>query len=159
MPLLMHKNWFTAVMLIGVLSIALLYGQACAESCDEVAKKLNSRLQHQLNERELSDILTTLNETNNRELPARFVTKKQAKNAGWSPGRDLWEIPSLKGKSIGGDAFGNFEQRLPKGKWREADLDYRGGKRGAKRIVFSSEGRRMVTVDHYQTFVEVPQCR
>ena len=43
--------------------------------------------------------------------------------------------------------------------WREADLDYKGGRRGAKRLVFSNDGRRMVTVDHYDTFTEVPACR
>jgi guanyl-specific ribonuclease Sa len=87
------------------------------------------------------------------------VTKKQARSAGWSAGKDIWSVKSLKGKSIGGDTFGNFEKRLPKGRWREADLDYKGGKRGAKRIVFSADGRRTITVDHYQTFQEVPACR
>jgi len=159
MPLMMRKISFAGIMLMGILSVMLVSGQAHAASCETVAKTLNARLQQQLNESELSDILITLNETKNRELPAKFVTKKQAKNAGWSPGRDLWAVKALKGKSIGGDVFGNFEQRLPKGRWREADLDYRGGKRGAKRMVFSSDGRRMVTIDHYQTFVEVPACR
>lgn len=159
MPLLMRKIFFAGVILMGILSVMLVSGQVHAASCETVAKTLNIRLQQQLNEHELSDILATLNETKNRELPAKFVTKKQAKNAGWSPGRDLWAVTALKGKSIGGDVFGNFEQRLPKGKWREADLDYRGGKRGAKRILFSSDGRRRVTIDHYQTFVEVPACR
>ncbi len=156
---MMRKAFFAGVLLIAILNVMLICGQTYAASCDAVAKELNARLQQQLNESELSDILVSLNETKNRELPAKFVTKKQAKNAGWSPGRNLWAVSALKGKSIGGDVFGNFEQRLPKGKWREADLDYRGGKRGPKRIVFSSDGRRMVTVDHYQTFAEVPACR
>ena len=67
----------------------------------------------------------------------------------------------LKGKSIGGDAFGNREGRLPNGKriWHEADLDYAGGRRGPKRIVYSNDGLRRITVDHYATFKEVPPCR
>ncbi|WP_333583830.1 ribonuclease domain-containing protein, partial [Rivihabitans pingtungensis] len=42
--------------------------------------------------------------------------------------------------------------------WTEADLDYRGGKRNAKRLVFSAR-QRFVTTDHYQTFVEIPACQ
>jgi guanyl-specific ribonuclease Sa len=74
---------------------------------------------------------------------------------------DLWKVKNLKGKSIGGDRFGNRERQLPDGgrKWREADLDYKGGQRGAKRLLYSDDGLRMVTVDHYATFREVPACR
>lgn len=140
---------------------ALLMGAAPAHavSCESVAKSLNAQLQSKINESELSEMLVMLNATRNRELPAKFITKNKARSAGWSPGRDLWSIKALKGKSIGGDGFGNFENRLPKGKWREADLDYQGGKRGAKRLVYSTDGKRMITVNHYQTFVEVPACR
>ena len=68
-------------------------------------------------------------------------------------------MSTLRGSSIGGDRFRNLEGRLPDKKWREADLDYKGGHRGAKRLVFSWDGERFVTVDHYNTFVEVPACR
>ena len=60
-----------------------------------------------------------------------------------------------KGKSIGGDRFGNFEKQLPikKGRvYRECDIDYRGGKRGPKRIIFSNDGLIYYTGDHYKTF-------
>ena len=50
-------------------------------------------------------------------------------------------------------------RQLPYGQWREADLDYKGGHRGAKRLIFSREGRRFVTVDHYRTFTEIPACQ
>jgi ribonuclease T1 len=102
-----------------------------------------------------------LNPSRNKSLPPKFVTKKQAKKSGWKPGRDLWESKSLEGKSIGGDIFSNREGHLPDGKriWREADLDYRGGHRGPKRILYSDDGLRAVTVDHYRTFKEVPPCR
>jgi len=65
----------------------------------------------------------------------------------------------LRGKSIGGDHFGNYERRLPRGQWQEADLDYRGKKRNAKRLVFAQAGQQYVTVDHYETFHKVPACR
>jgi ribonuclease T1 len=93
-----------------------------------------------------------------QHLPARFVTKDQAEHLGWRPGSDLWKV--APGKSIGGDRFGNREGLLPAASGRrffEADLDYAGGSRGAKRLVWSSDGRRWVTVDHYKSFHEVPR--
>ncbi|BAN35879.1 barnase family single strand ribonuclease [Sulfuricella denitrificans skB26] len=130
-----------------------------ATSCREAAHALNQRLQPKIDEAELANMLDVLNESRNTQLPGKFVTKRQAQQSGWRPGRDLWNVPALRFKSIGGDHFGNREGRLPRGDWREADLNYRGGHRGAKRLLFSREGLRRVTVDHYQTFVEVPPCR
>jgi guanyl-specific ribonuclease Sa len=63
-------------------------------------------------------------------------------------------------KAIGGDRFGNREGRLPTARgrvWYEADLDFNCGKRGAKRLLWSSDGLIYVTTDHYQTFREVPK--
>ena len=57
--------------------------------------------------------------------------------------------------SIGGDKFGNFEGKLEKKqgrKYYEADIDYDGKKRNAKRIVFSNDGLIYYTDDHYNTF-------
>jgi ribonuclease T1 len=87
------------------------------------------------------------------------VTKQEAQSRGWKPGKDLWTVKGLRGSSIGGDRFNNLEGRLPKRKWREADLGYKGGPRGGKRLVFSEDGLRFVTGDHYKTFVEVPACQ
>ena len=54
---------------------------------------------------------------------------------GWEPSRgNLWEV--APGKSIGGDVFRNFEQKVPEKRgrtWFEADINYRGGKRGKDR--------------------------
>ncbi len=129
------------------------------ETCKKVVHELNKQLSPKINEHELTDILKTLNSTENKKLPRKFVTKKRARAKGWKPGKNLWSVLALKKKSLGGDAFENLESRLPKKHWREADLDYRGGARGGKRLVFSDDGVRMVTVDHYQTFREVPVCR
>ena len=88
-------------------------------------------------------------------LPRNFITKKQAGELGWQGG-DLWRY--ARGKSIGGDRFGNFERRLPdkKGRiWRECDIEYCGGPRGAKRLIFSNDGLIFYTADHYESFERV----
>jgi hypothetical protein len=132
-----------------------------ATTCEEAAATLNRQLQPKVDAPELATALHSLNASSNRHLPDKFITKNKARATGWKPGRDLWSVAGLAGKSIGGDRFGNREKRLPDGgrKWREADLDYKGGHRGAKRLLFSNDGLRLVTVDHYRSFVEVPACR
>ncbi|MBQ9208656.1 MAG: hypothetical protein IJ149_03620 [Oscillospiraceae bacterium] len=84
-------------------------------------------------------------------LPTNFITKKEAKALGWEGG-DLWEYAD--GKSIGGDYFGNYEGVLPPGKYRECDVNYSGGKRGAERIVYSDTAI-YYTDDHYETFKQL----
>ena len=88
------------------------------------------------------------------KLPQNFITKKEAFSLGWDP-----QIGNLQqvapNKSIGGDRFTNREGKLPKKdgrKWFECDIDYNGGKRGPKRIVFSDDGLIYYTPDHYNSF-------
>jgi hypothetical protein len=91
------------------------------------------------------------------ELPERYLTKDEAEDQGWRPGSDLCDV--APDGSIGGDRFGNRERRLPESRgrrWREADLDFACGRRGAKRLVWSSDGLIYVTVDHYDSFTAVP---
>jgi ribonuclease T1 len=91
-------------------------------------------------------------------LPPRYLAKEEAEGLGWKPGGDLCRV--APGRSIGGDRFGNREKRLPETKgrrWYEADLDFSCGRRGAKRLVYSSDGLRFVTTDHYESFREVPR--
>ena len=130
-----------------------------AQSCEKVVHAANVQLSPKIDEQELIEILRSLNSTNNKRLPPKFVIKQEARSQGWRPGKDLWSVSTLRGASIGGDRFKNLEGRLPENKWREADLDYKGGRRGGKRLIFSRDGKRFVTVDHYTTFVEVPACR
>ena len=137
----------------------LLQTPAHAESCETVVHAVNVRLSPRINEQELVKVLRSLNRSNNEKLPAAFVTKQRARSLGWKPGKNLWSVIALKGSSIGGDRFNNREGRLPDNKWREADLGYKGGRRGGKRLIFSRDGARFVTVDHYRTFVEVPACQ
>ena len=153
--------FFIFILPLVTLTAGLSVQPALAETCEAVVKELSLSLHPMVDEKELVAILRTLNETGNKKLPPKFVTKNQAKKVGWKPGRDLWEYRKLEGKSIGGDIFSNREGNLPDGKrtWHEADLDYQGGHRGPKRIIYSSDGRRMITVDHYKTFQEVPPCQ
>jgi hypothetical protein len=136
-----------------------LHAQAYAESCEKIVHAVNVRLSPGIDEQELIEILHSLNRTNNKNLPPNFVNKNEARSRGWKQGRDLWSVSALRGSSMGGDHFRNMEGRLPNNKWREADLDYKGGHRGGKRLIFSRDGLRFMTVDHYKTFTEVPACR
>ncbi len=133
---------------------------AAAAGCEAVVAALNRELRPKIDAGELIAALRALNASHDRALPEQFVTKRQAQRAGWRPGMDLWSVAGLRGKSIGGDVFGNREGKLPAGRrrWREADLGYHGGHRGAKRLIFSDDGLRQVTVDHYRSFREVPRC-
>ena len=85
-------------------------------------------------------------------LPSNYITKKEAQKLGWdSYAGNLDEV--APGKSIGGDRFGNYEGKLPSGKeYHECDIDFTGGYRGSKRIIYSDDGDVYYTEDHYNTF-------
>ena len=74
-------------------------------------------------------------------LPDNYITKQEARDLGWSGGSVERYAP---GCAIGGDRFGNREGLLPSEKGRtyyECDIDTIGEtSRGAKRIIFSSDG-------------------
>lgn len=88
------------------------------------------------------------------KLPQNYITKSEARKLGWKASEgNLWEVAD--GMSIGGDVFGNREGKLPKEEGRiyyECDIDYNGGKRNAKRIVYSNDGLIFYTEDHYNSF-------
>lgn len=88
-------------------------------------------------------------------LPGNYLTKSEARARGWDGGP---LEPFAPGCSIGGDSFGNFEGKLPKAKgrkYRECDLEATGRRRGAVRLIYSSDGLFFVTRDHYETFEEL----
>ncbi len=89
-------------------------------------------------------------------LPSNFITKDEARKAGWDGGSLERFCP---GKCIGGDRFGNREGLLPKAKgrtWTECDVNTLGAKsRGAERIVFSNDGLIYYTGDHYESFTQL----
>ena len=155
-----HLCIFLFIILLAGISAAADTQPFKSNSCQAVVRELNQSLIPKIDEEELVSVLKTLNKTRNKRLPAKFITKKQAQKAGWKPGRDLWKFENLAGKSLGGDIFSNREGKLPDGRrvWREADLGYKGGHRGPKRLIYSDDGLRSVTVDHYSTFKAVPPC-
>lgn len=71
---------------------------------------------------------------------------------GWDAEKgNLWDVSDKM--SIGGDRFSNREGLLPEGKkYFECDIDYKGGYRGAKRLVYSDDGWIYYTADHYERF-------
>ena len=87
-------------------------------------------------------------------LPDNYITKTKAKKLGWEQTEgNLWDV--LPGMSIGGGPFNNYDGKLPEEagrEYKECDIDYNGGKRGRKRIVYSNDGLIFYTGDHYETF-------
>lgn len=90
-------------------------------------------------------------------LPDNFISKTKAREAGWdSSDGNLDEV--LPGMSIGGSVFKNYEGQLPDADgrvWKECDINYQGGYRGAERIVFSNDGLVYYTGNHYETFEQL----
>lgn len=91
------------------------------------------------------------------KLPCNFITKNEAKKLGWNSNEgNLWEVTDRM--SIGGDRFGNYEGLLPDAEgrtWKECDVNYQGGYRGAERILFSNDGLIYYTDDHYKSFTQL----
>jgi hypothetical protein len=89
-------------------------------------------------------------------LPGNFVTKAEARKAGWIGGSLEKTLP---GKCIGGDSFGNQEGLLPRAKgrsWWECDINTLGKKsRGSERLIWSNDGLIYYTGDHYESFTLV----
>ncbi len=90
------------------------------------------------------------------ELPDNYITKSEARKLGWEGG----SVEDYRdGAAIGGDRFGNREGLLPEAPGRtytECDIDTDGyGSRGARRLVFSSDGLYFYSSDHYEHFDEV----
>ena len=86
------------------------------------------------------------------ELPPNYLTKAEALALGWEAEKgNLWDVSDRM--SIGGDRFSNREGLLPEDeKYFECDIDYQGGYRGAKRLVYSDDGWIYYTADHYESF-------
>ncbi|MDD7281592.1 ribonuclease domain-containing protein [Floccifex sp.] len=84
-------------------------------------------------------------------LPDNYITKQEAMKEGWDASKgNLWDV--CPGMSIGGDQFMNYEQTLPDDVYYECDIDYEGGYRNSKRLVYTEDGDVYYTEDHYETF-------
>lgn len=90
-------------------------------------------------------------------LPKNFISKKDAEEQGFRFGEgDFGE--AFPGMSVGGSRFGNYEGQLPEKSGRryyECDIDYQGGRRNAKRLVYSNDGLIFYTDDHYKSFTQL----
>ena len=90
-------------------------------------------------------------------LPSNYISKTKARKAGWVNTKgNLWDV--LPGKSIGGSEYYNDDGKLPDKngrRWTECDIDFDGGYRNSKRIVFSNDGLVFYTDDHYETFEQL----
>ena len=85
--------------------------------------------------------------------PRKLLDVSKAEKLGWTGGS---LEPYAPGKCIGGSYFGNYEGLLPDGNYKECDIDTLGKKkRGAKRIIYSDDGRIYYTPDHYETFEQL----
>lgn len=86
------------------------------------------------------------------ELPPNYLTKAEANALGWEAEKgNLWVVTNKM--SIGGDRFSNREGLLPEDeRYYECDIDYQGGYRNAKRLVYSENGWIYYTADHYDSF-------
>lgn len=90
-------------------------------------------------------------------LPDNYISKKEAQALGWDSKKGNLD-EAAPGKSIGGSHYGNYEGQLPEKdgrKYYECDLEYDGGYRGAKRLVYSNDGLVFYTEDHYKTFEQL----
>ena len=90
-------------------------------------------------------------------LPVNYITKEEAEKLGWDSKEGNLE-EAAPGKSIGGSHFGNYDGTLPEEqgrKYKECDIDYEGGHRNAKRIIFSNDGLIFYTGDHYENFEQL----
>ena len=87
-------------------------------------------------------------------VPSNYISKTKARKEGWVNTKgNLWDV--LPGKSIGGGGFHNDDNTMPDAEgreWFECDIDYEGGFRNAKRLVYSNDGLIYYTDDHYKTF-------
>ena len=89
---------------------------------------------------------------NTKDFPNTTSPKQKPKRQGWKPSEgNLCEV--LPNRAIGGDRFSNREKKLPNhGKYYEADINYRCGRRNAERIVFNKDGEVWLTKNHYKSF-------
>ncbi len=86
-------------------------------------------------------------------LPDNYMTKTEARKQGWNGGA---LNQTIAGMCIGGDRYGNYEGTLPEVEGRtyfECDIDtLNSTKRGAKRMIWSTDENIYYTEDHYETF-------
>ncbi len=150
----MNKNSFLKKLLSAIFSIIIIFAALWAKAyfLDDPQKQQQIETieedQYYYDKDNVALYLHTYN-----HLPYNYITKQEAKQAGWEGGSVEVYLPD---KAIGGDEFSNYEQLLPIAEGRiyyECDIDTHGkDSRGAKRIIFSNDGLIYYTDDHYESF-------
>ncbi|ROV52400.1 ribonuclease [Neisseria chenwenguii] len=105
-----------------------------------------------------NDVVDSLRNTG--RLPNNYVTKNQAIQQGWQPGKALNNF--VKDGQIGGDVFQNSTKVLPEAQgriWYEADIGLNNtssrAKQAGNRLLYSNDGLLYITTDHYKTVVKI----
>lgn len=90
-------------------------------------------------------------------LPTYYISRGDAYHQGWKP--RLGNLSKVApGKMMYGGIYRNDDGKLPQTSgriWYEADINYQGGRRNDKRVLFANDGLIFVTYDHYNTFEEI----
>lgn len=90
-------------------------------------------------------------------LPSNYITKKEARDLGWSDGADnLSDV--APGKNIGGDEYNNADKMLPEEEGRvfyECDVNVEPGERGEEKVIYTNDGQIFYTGDNMETFEQV----
>ena len=157
------RKKFRYIIGIVLLMLCLLTGCESQESLQEESSSDQSQVQQEMQVSveesgeytSKDEVAAYLNEFGH--LPDNFITKKEAQALGWeSKEGNLDEV--APGKSIGGDIYANENKMLPEEDGRtyqQCDIDYEGGARGEKRLVFSNDGLIFYSEDHYETFEQL----
>lgn len=151
----MNKRILVAIIIAAV--IAGFSAQRCTEWASSIDASRDAQGQQQSMGRltHQQTVVSYLHQ--HQRLPDYYITNKQAREQGWEP-RDGNLCSVLPGKAIGGDRFSNREGQLPSAHyrvWREADINYQCGRRGADRLLYSNDGLIFVSRDHYKNFIRV----
>lgn len=146
----MNKKLINRFLIIFVLLISVFACQKFIPVDDKVDNLMIEESGYYTSKSDVSLYLHTF-----AHLPNNYITKDEAEAIGWDSNKgNLWEVSNKK--SIGGDRFYNREGLLPIDENRiyyECDIDYEGGYRNAKRLVYSNDGFIYYTEDHYESFV------
>lgn len=167
------KHPFKSLLILFFLSLALIFPRG-AVSAATIEELLGWSAPEETSEPETEDFYESLEVEEDgvydtrdevcaylvqyQHLPQNYMTKKEARKKGWEGGA---LNQTVKGRCIGGDMFGNYEEILPEEEdriYHECDIETLGKKsRGAKRIIYSGDDEAGIwniyyTEDHYETF-------
>ena len=90
------------------------------------------------------------------DLPDYYITRDELLSLGWEKGKSPAKF--APGKMVTMGIYRNDDNRLPQisGRvWYEAGINYYSGRRNGHRLLWSNDGLRFVTYNHYETFLEI----